>query len=186
MIFISSAQNPLVVFSSVPCAPEVRTSEVWMTAQSHRKVDHYQKLFEPPPPGSDLRSLLSNRLQNPRSKFDGGCVGSEDVTVPAEPSDAERMPPPPTSRILWPSVPGDSEPIPHKRAYGFIKDFVFAFGLWCIQTNLTRQQYSNLLEVLKLLTDMSDIQRLPMSIETLKKCCMHDATSQTLSPSLYS
>ena len=24
----------------------------------------------------------------------------EDVTVPAEPSDAERMPPPPTSRIL--------------------------------------------------------------------------------------
>lgn len=85
----------------------------------------------------------------------------EDVTVPAEPSDAERMPPPPTSRILWPSVPGDSEPIPHKRAmYGFIKDFVFAFGLWCIQTNLTRQQYSNLLEVLKLLTDMSDIQRL--------------------------
>jgi hypothetical protein len=42
---------------------------------------------------------------------------SRNCTCSAEPSDAERMPPPPTSRILWPSVPGDSEPIPHIRVH---------------------------------------------------------------------
>src|SRR5216117_22080 len=49
-----------------------------------------------------------------------------------------------------------------------MNDFVFMMGLWCQQTGISRQQYCGLLQVLKLLKDISPISLLPLKLSTLK------------------
>ncbi|KOC15938.1 hypothetical protein AFLA70_169g002151 [Aspergillus flavus AF70] len=64
-----------------------------------------------------------------------------------------------------------SEPVPHYTSPYAMDNFHFLLGLWCIDTNLSREQYASLLEVLKTLRSVCPIQTLPVSLSTLKKNC---------------
>jgi hypothetical protein len=82
--------------------------------------------------------------------------------------ETESMLPPPRPDAT--SAYGDApEPVPHKRADRPISDFALALDLWCFQSNITRRQYSGLLEVLRLLVDIDDLQQLPKDVSTLTK-----------------
>jgi hypothetical protein len=67
------------------------------------------------------------------------------------------------------SVPDDSEPIPHKREYGFIEDFCICLWPLVHSDKSHRPAVFESLRGLKLLIDISDIWRLPMAIRLLKK-----------------
>ena len=79
------------------------------------------------------------------------------------------MPPPASRRESLISEPDLSEYIPHRRHTEKPDDFTIAFGLWCQDSGITRQNYVSLLEVLGLLESISQLSNLPRSVSTLKR-----------------
>jgi hypothetical protein len=79
---------------------------------------------------------------------------------------SNNMPPP---LYPYPNLLRDlSEPVKHKQTLIPMGEFEFALGIWCLDANLSRRQYSGLLEVLGMLKDVSTVKRLPRNIQTLK------------------
>ncbi len=93
---------------------------------------------------------------------------SRDENQYAEFYDIDSMSPP-TRRSSLTLDPDLSEEVPHQRSSQVLDDFVMLLGLWCQDAGITRQQYSGLLEVLALIENKGQVQRLPKSIATLRR-----------------
>ena len=92
-----------------------------------------------------------------------------DATTPAAATpDTDSMPPPPR-RSSHPTIEDTSEPVLHKRSYEDFDEFMVGFSLWCHNSNISRQEYKGLVEVLSLITDPAQIRRLPKDVGTLKR-----------------
>ncbi len=62
----------------------------------------------------------------------------------------------------------NSEKVLYSRLSQSMNDFVFMMRLWCQQTEIFQQQYCELLQVLKLLKNISSISLLSLKLFTLK------------------
>lgn len=80
------------------------------------------------------------------------------------------MPPPPYPG-LQPSLDNQSEPVPHTRCSYALAPFHLLLSLWCMNSNISRQQYMSLREILCTLQDTALVQSLPLSYKTLRQAC---------------
>ena len=64
-----------------------------------------------------------------------------------------------------------SEDIPIPQSVMELSDFEFVLGMWCEQAGITQKEYKSLQEVLKCLTNLQLLHRLPLKLNTLKRHC---------------
>lgn len=69
-----------------------------------------------------------------------------------------------------PHIPDDgAEEVPHTRAPFVQEAFATLLGLWCEHAGISRSHYATLVQILLTLKDIRPIQRLPETLDTLKR-----------------
>ncbi|WEW61081.1 hypothetical protein PRK78_006570 [Emydomyces testavorans] len=69
-------------------------------------------------------------------------------------------------------IDNESTEVPHHQSEGqTLSQFATAFGLWCEQSGISRQQYTALREVLNSVEDINTLKALPNGLSDLKKKC---------------
>jgi hypothetical protein len=101
---------------------------------------------------SDIQDMIAAALQDT----------SKDVSEPH----VEKASPP----DLSPGIPDDgAEEIPHTRTSSRQEMFATLLGLWCEHVGISRSHYTALVQILQTLRGTEPIQRLPRTLDTLKR-----------------
>ena len=126
----------------------------------------------PPPPPAENQILQDYNLLRSANLVGVGAEAAEvfDLENNAPEVEETNMPPPPR-RVSIQSPDNLSEEVPILQSTADVGDFEFLLGLWCDNAGVTRKEYESLREVLSFLTDLKQLDRLPLKLDTLKRRC---------------